>query len=89
MQEAARHSIDRFVDHSKDGRNCFWFHAASVGELESLWPLIQELSKDSVRLVITILSDSARGTLKKLVESLSSSSDSKAEVILLTITNRT
>src|SRR4051812_48728869 len=36
-----------------------WFHAASVGELESLWPIILMAAEDRLGLIVTILSPSA------------------------------
>ena len=47
-----------------------WFHAASVGELESLWTVIAgwlELGKEAV---ITVFSESARSQLLKLEQEL-------------------
>lgn len=43
-----------------------WFHAASVGELESLYPLILLTAQNGTELVITILSESAAGPLANL-----------------------
>ncbi len=43
-----------------------WFHAASVGELECILPLIQMAAKDEFPLILTILSPSAQGALDKL-----------------------
>ncbi len=38
----------------------YWFHAASVGELESLWPLVERAAKSpQTRLVLTVFSSSA------------------------------
>ena len=48
-----------------------WFHAASVGELEALTPIIFEHSKHvKFEIVITIFSESAQDSLKHLVDSL-------------------
>jgi len=48
-----------------------WFHAASVGELESLTPVIESFSRrDNAEVIVTILSESARGALDKLRASL-------------------
>ena len=43
-----------------------WFHAASVGELEVLWPLILLSAEKGQELLVTILSESAHSSLKKL-----------------------
>lgn len=50
----------------------FWFHAASVGELESLWPLIELSVKDekNVQVVVTVFSESADRHLKRMREKL-------------------
>ncbi|HLD99266.1 MAG TPA: glycosyltransferase N-terminal domain-containing protein [Bdellovibrionota bacterium] len=61
-----------------------WFHAASVGELESLWPVITawaagEGSSSNAsgskrrELVVSILSESARGHILRLREALKAS----------------
>ncbi len=52
-----------------------WFHAASVGELESLTPIIMLMAKNGDELILTILSESARNTLEKLRVSLADSKD--------------
>ncbi len=51
--------------------NRIWFHAASVGELESLWPLISISADRGHELIITILSESAHTALANLVLELS------------------
>ena len=43
-----------------------WCHAASVGELESLWPLILFLAEQKSEIILTILSESARPSLERL-----------------------
>jgi 3-deoxy-D-manno-octulosonic-acid transferase len=48
-----------------------WFHASSVGELESLWPIIQLFSEKKWELIVTIFSESARGSLEKLKSEIS------------------
>ncbi len=44
-----------------------WYHAASAGELEILWPLILEEGKRGKRVVATVFSPSDPGALKRLV----------------------
>jgi 3-deoxy-D-manno-octulosonic-acid transferase len=59
--------------------NCLrriWFHAASVGELEALWPLILDCAARGSELVITVLSESADRALENLIQVLSSQSAS-------------
>jgi 3-deoxy-D-manno-octulosonic-acid transferase len=56
-----------------EGKNRTWFHAASVGELESLWPLILSVADQGHELILTILSESAFSTLAKLTQSLGQS----------------
>lgn len=53
----------------------FWFHAASVGELEALWPLIRLAATHSKSLVVTVFSPSAESSLKKLVQELATLPD--------------
>ena len=51
-----------------------WFHAASVGELETLWPVAVELagSGDEKReFIFTVLSSSARERVAKLAQVVS------------------
>ena len=42
----------------KSGSKLIWFHAASIGELKSIFPIIEELNKSSLNLefLITTLS---------------------------------
>lgn len=50
-----------------------WFHAASVGELESLWPLIELATQDEDDLVIlTVFSSSAFQHAKKMMQRIGS-----------------
>jgi 3-deoxy-D-manno-octulosonic-acid transferase len=49
-----------------EGCSRAWFHAASVGELESLVPVILEWVKQGSECVITALSESANGALRSL-----------------------
>jgi len=49
---------------------CLWFHAASVGELEALRPLIENWGRRPVALVVTAFSPSAEWSLRDLVEKL-------------------
>lgn len=51
-----------------DGRA--WFHAASAGELESLWPVIAEWCRAGGEAIVTIFSESARKPLARLEEEL-------------------
>lgn len=43
-----------------------WFHAASVGELESLIPVIEACIADGMEAVVTVLSESARAAVLNL-----------------------
>ncbi len=48
-----------------------WFHAASMGELESLWPLVERASREpNTRLVLTVFSTSAWSHLHKMARKL-------------------
>lgn len=62
----------------RSGRRPIWFHAASVGELESLWPLILVAAQEGYPLILTILSSSAFHVLSQLKSSLK---EQKAEII--------
>ncbi len=54
-----------------ENRSRIWFHAASAGELESLWTLIEETYlQTSAELIITIFSDSALKPLTTLCSKL-------------------
>jgi 3-deoxy-D-manno-octulosonic-acid transferase len=48
------------------GKPRAWFHAASVGELESLVPVVLKWAEGGGECVVTILSESARGSLRRL-----------------------
>jgi 3-deoxy-D-manno-octulosonic-acid transferase len=45
-----------------------WFHAASAGELESLWPMISEFSERPGKTVVTAFSPSAAPAFAKLAK---------------------
>jgi len=48
-----------------------WFHAASVGELESLWPLVEFANGDGkFDLVLTVFSTSASGHVHRMARKL-------------------
>ena len=55
---------------SSSSNPCLWFHVASVGELESLWPLILLAAKNGLGIAVTVLSPSAKNSLEKLKLSL-------------------
>lgn len=63
-----QHDLPPTADHR------MWFHAASVGELESLWPLIQIAARQKVELILTVLSESAELALARLGKELQSQS---------------
>lgn len=46
--------------------NRFWFHAASAGELESLWPLIVASHEQGEDFIVTVFSHSAMSSLRRL-----------------------
>lgn len=48
------------------GRARAWFHAASVGELESLMPVIDAWLSDGSEAIVSVLSESARGAVVRL-----------------------
>lgn len=51
-----------------------WFHAASVGELESLWPVALKAAHEisGLELILTVFSESARARLERLRGALAS-----------------
>ncbi|MFL5812889.1 MAG: 3-deoxy-D-manno-octulosonic acid transferase [Bdellovibrionia bacterium] len=73
------------LNQSQSEAHRIWWHAASVGELEILWPIMvriaeeaaqerepgQDSSKSAVEFVVTILSESAKERLEKLNTALS------------------
>jgi 3-deoxy-D-manno-octulosonic-acid transferase len=56
-------------DRSGSGRR-IWFHAASVGELECLWPVIIGAAQVHNEIILSILSESARSSLEGLKKTL-------------------
>lgn len=62
-----------------------WFHAASVGELEALWPVILEMSQKNRKIIISIFSPSAESSLKKLVQELTARSTASHSGIPLSL----
>ncbi|MCM2321785.1 MAG: hypothetical protein NDJ90_00820 [Oligoflexia bacterium] len=58
-----------------------WFHAASAGELESLWPVIIGWARDGRETLVTIFSDSAQGPLEKLRAALESEAPGAAHFL--------
>jgi 3-deoxy-D-manno-octulosonic-acid transferase len=53
------------------GEKRIWFHAASMGELESLWPLVELAAKGGTnRLVLTVFSTSAWAHLHRMARKL-------------------
>ena len=51
-------------------RSRIWCHAASVGELEALWPIICKISERGHELIVTIFSESAKKSLFQLKDQL-------------------
>src|SRR5690349_4097595 len=55
------------LENLNHGKRRIWFHAASVGELESLWPLVQKATQDEkLDLILTVFSSSAWGHVHRL-----------------------
>lgn len=54
--------------------NRIWFHAASVGELESIWPLIQLISTKNAEVILTVFSESAKNSVMRLKKALEAQS---------------
>ena len=48
-----------------------WFHAASAGELESLWSVIELASRAGDEIILTVFSPSAREAVEKLATAIS------------------
>lgn len=44
----------------------YWFHASSAGELEGLWTVILLAAEKEIELILTVFSESAINSLKKL-----------------------
>lgn len=61
----------RAMPEKHPGEKRVWFHAASMGELESLWPLIERAAQDDAnRLVLTVFSTSAWKHLHQMARKL-------------------
>jgi 3-deoxy-D-manno-octulosonic-acid transferase len=54
--------------------NLIWFHAASAGELEALFPIILEAAQNKWELIVTAFSESAEFQLNKIKKELDSMS---------------
>lgn len=71
--EQTEHSMKSFAqipDGAATGTT-YWFHAASVGELESLWPLVERAAKNSQsRMILTVFSTSAYAHLHRSARKL-------------------
>lgn len=52
-------------------RDLAWFHAASAGELESLWPVVMEWATKRKRLIVSVFSASALYSLRNLEQEIS------------------
>lgn len=50
----------------KDQQGRIWFHAASVGELESLWPVVEQWLDRGLHAIVTVFSESAINHVKRL-----------------------
>lgn len=75
LLEGEERGIKHFtIPARKPGVPRIWFHAASVGELESLWTVIEGWAGKPVEIVITVFSESAWGVLKKLETALKNQS---------------
>jgi 3-deoxy-D-manno-octulosonic-acid transferase len=53
-----------------ESNNRIWFHAASVGELESLWTVILASADQGAEIILTVLSKSAQGAVLSLLRTL-------------------
>src|SRR5690606_27555168 len=57
--------------HQGKAKKRIWFHAASVGELESLWPLVQLAQANSrIEIILTVFSSSAWAHVHRLARKL-------------------
>lgn len=65
-----QHSILNISAPPPCGSHRIWFHAASVGELESLWPLVGLAGNNGSEIILSIFSESAWGSLNQLKTSL-------------------
>jgi 3-deoxy-D-manno-octulosonic-acid transferase len=71
-EEKIRGILSQRVPPRVSGVERAWFHAASVGELESLTPVILEWAARGQECVVTVLSESAQGSIERLRKSLAS-----------------
>jgi len=62
-----------FVSHFLQGQKGVlrvWFHAASVGELESLWPVVIATAEKDAEIILTVFSESAWSSVERLKQAL-------------------
>ena len=62
-----KQTLRKWADSRRGDKPVWLFHAASVGELEALRPIINRLDlKGIIRIVVTVFSPSAYGTVQKI-----------------------
>jgi len=68
-------SIQGQVEMSSGDSSIAWFHAASEGELECLWPVILLWAQQKKKIVVTVFSQSATRSLGRLEKELATFGD--------------
>lgn len=61
-------SVERPQTSTNLPRSLIWFHAASAGELEMLWPVAEELKKRQVEIALSVFSPSGSRGLERFKE---------------------
>ena len=67
-EDSKRYKKKFFIFSKKNNFKSIWFHAASVGELMSVIPIIKKLEKNKkiLQIIVTTSTTSSAGILKKL-----------------------
>ena len=71
LKDAAANGIGATQFQVKTKKRRLWFHAASVGELESLWSVISEFAESESEIILSVFSESANVHVQRLARSIS------------------
>ena len=70
MKDAAERGVGSAEFPEKANKRRLWFHAASVGELESLWSVISEFAETDGEIILSVFSESANVHVQRLARSI-------------------
>ena len=71
LKDAAESGLASAKIPERTKKRRLWFHAASVGELESLWSVISEFAESDSEIILSVFSESANVHVQRLARSLS------------------